>query len=161
VVLLSAGEVTAVGTAEEVMGRPDLRPAVETFEGGAVIDTKVAEHDMQYDLATLAFDGGTLTVTNVDALVGEPVRVRIRARDVSIALERPRRISIQNVLGGRVAAVGPERGGIVDVSIAVGATTLRSRITARAARQLGLAPGIEVYALVKAVSLDRRGSGAA
>ncbi|HLQ02950.1 MAG TPA: molybdenum ABC transporter ATP-binding protein, partial [Burkholderiales bacterium] len=109
IVLLSAGEVAAVGTAEEVMGRTDLRPAAGTFEGGAVIDARVVEQDMQYDLTTLAFDGGTLTVTDVDALVGEPVRVRIRARDVSIALERPQRISIQNVLGGRIAAVGPER----------------------------------------------------
>jgi len=160
VVLMSAGEVAAVGTAEEVMGRTDLRPAAGTFEGGAVIDARVVEQDMQYDLATLAFDGGTLTVTDVDALVGEPVRVRMRARDVSIALERPQRISIQNVLGGRITVVGPERGGVVDVSIAIGATTLRSRITARAAWQLGLAPGLQAYALVKAVSLDRHGAGA-
>src|SRR6267142_2493742 len=157
VVLLSAGEVAAIGAAEEVLGRPDL--STSAFEGGAVIDARVVEQDMQYDLATLAFDGGTLTVTSVDALIGEPVRVRIRARDVSIALERPQRISIQNVLAGKIAAVGDERSGIVDVSIGVGATTLRSRITARAARQLGLAPGLAVYALVKAVSLDRRGAG--
>ena len=158
VVLLSAGEVVAIGPAEEIMGRTDLRPAAGTFEGGAVIDARVTEQDMEYDLATLAFDGGTLTATNVDALVGEPVRVRIRARDVSIALERPQRISIQNVLEGRIAEVGPGRGGIVDISIAVGAVTLRSRITARAARQLDLSPGLEVYALVKAVSLDRSGA---
>jgi len=157
VVLVSAGEVAAIGAAEEVLGRPEL--STSAFEGGAVIDARVVEQDMQYDLATLAFDGGTLTVTNVDALIGEPVRVRIRARDVSIALERPQRISIQNVLGGRIAAVGDERSGVVDVSIGVGATILRSRITARAARQLGLAPGLAVYALVKAVSLDRRGAG--
>src|SRR6267154_1408170 len=157
VVLVSAGEVAAIGAPEEVLGRPDLRTSA--FEGGAVIDAKVIEQDMQYELATLAFDGGTLTATNVDALIGEPVRVRIRARDVSIALERPQRISIQNVLAGRITAVGDERSGIVDVSIGIGATTLRSRITARAARQLGLTPGLEVYALVKAVSLDRRGAG--
>lgn len=161
VVLLSSGEVTAVGTTEEVMGRPDLRPVGGTFEGGAVIDARVIDQDVQYDLATLAFDGGTLTATNVDALIGEPVRVRIRARDVSIALERPQHISIQNVLGGKIAAVGVEHGGVVDVSIAVGTVTLRSRITVRALRQLGLAPGLDVYALIKAVSLDRSGGSAA
>src|SRR5882724_2080331 len=156
VVLMSAGSVLAVGPAEDVMGRPDLRPGEGAFEGGAVIDARVVEHDMEHDLATLAFEGGTLAATNVDALIGEPVRVRIRARDVSIALERPLRISIQNVLEGTVAAVGDERNGVVDVTITVGATRLRSRITARAAVQLGLAPGLDVYALVKAVSLDRR-----
>ena len=160
VVLMSAGSVLAVGSAEDVMGRPDLRPGEGAFEGGAVIDARVIEQNMEHDLATLVFDGGTLTATNVDALIGEPVRVRIRARDVSIALERPRRISIQNVLEGTIADIGTERSGIVDVTISVGATTLRSRITARAVEQLGLSPGLDVYALVKAVSLDRRGASA-
>ena len=159
VVLLSAGQVTAVGTAEEIMGRPDLRPAAGTFEGGAVIDARVVGQDMEYDLATLAFDGGTLTATNIDALIGEPVRVRIRARDVSIALKRPEAISIQNILEGTVRELSSGRGGEVDVAIAVGGVVLRARVTQRAVDRLGLTPGIAVHALVKAVSLARAGSG--
>jgi molybdate transport system ATP-binding protein len=157
VVVVSAGEVTAVGKAEEVMGRSDLRTSV--FEGGAVIDAKVIAQDVRHDLATLAFDGGTLTATKVDALIGEPVRVRIRARDVSIALKRPEAISIQNILEGTVREVSSERGGEVDVAIAVGGVLLRARVTQRAADRLGLAPGLAVHALVKAVSLARAGSG--
>jgi len=156
VVLMSSGKVVAVGDVEDVMGRPDLRPTGAVFEGGAVIDARVVEQDLRYELATLAFDGGTLTVTNVDALVGEPVRVRIRARDVSIALERPHGISIQNILQGEVTGIGAGQAGIVDVSIAVGTAVVRSRITRRAAEQLALAPGMRVHALIKAVSLDRR-----
>ncbi len=158
VVLMSAGGVLAVGPAEDVMGRPDLRTGEGAFEGGAVLDARVVEQDMEHDLATLAFEGGTLTSTNVDALIGEPVRVRIRARDVSIALERPRRISIQNVIEGTIAEVAAGRNGIVDIVIAVGASTLRSRVTRRAVEQLGLKKGLSVYALVKAVSLSRPGA---
>jgi len=156
VVLMSAGGVLAVGPAEDVMGRTDLRPGQGTFEGGAVIDARVVEQDVENDLATLAFDGGTLTATNVDALIGEPVRVRIRARDVSIALERPRRISIRNILEGRVSGIF-NANGTADVAITVGGITLRSRVTRRAAEELGLAQGLTVYALVKAVSLSRSG----
>ena len=156
VVLMAAGKVVAAGDVEDVMGRPDLRPAGGMFEGGAVIDTRVTAQDMQYDLATLAFDGGTLAVTNLDALVGEPVRVRVRARDVSIALLPPERISIQNVLHGKITDLSPERSGIVDVTIRVGSAVLRSRVTRRAVDQLSLAPDLAVYALIKAVSLDRR-----
>jgi len=153
VVLLSEGKTVAVGEVEEIMGRPDLRSAGGAFEGGAIVDAKVIAQDTEYNLATLAFDGGTLLVANVDDLIGELVRVRIRARDVSIALERPQRISIQNVLHGKVSAIHTDASGIVDVSIVVGAVTLRSRVTRRAVEQLALAPGLEVYALVKAVSL--------
>jgi len=161
VVMMSSGEVVAAGPAEEVMGRTDMRTASGTFEGGAIIEGRVASQDMDYDLAEIEFDGGTLAVANVDALIGERVRVRIRARDVSIALDRPRNISIQNVLAGTVSGVGPERGGAVDVSIAVGSAILRSRITLRSAQQLGLGPGRAVFALVKAVSLSRGTFGGA
>lgn len=159
VVLMAAGAALAVGSVEQVMGRPDLRAAAGTFEGGAVIEARVAAQDMEYDLATVTFAGGTLTVTDLDALVGEPVRVRIRARDVSVALTRPDRISVQNVLPATITQIGAPRGGVIDVTLDVGgATLLRARITRRAAEQLRLAPGLAVFALIKAVSLDRHGA---
>ena len=157
VVLLASGRVVASGSVEEVMGRPDLRPASGVFEGGAVIETHVIGVDLDDGLATLGFDGGTLTVGNFDAQAGERVRVRVRAREVSIALEPPQHISIQNILRGSVIAIDEPRDSSVVIVIAVGAVTLRARITRRAVRQLALAPGMDVYALIKAVSLDRHG----
>jgi molybdate transport system ATP-binding protein len=62
------------------------------------------------------------------------------------------------VFEGTVIEISTGASGIVDVAISVGSTTLRSRITRRAAEQLGLARGSTVYALVKAVSLSRAGS---
>lgn len=157
VVLLAAGRVVANGSVEEVMGRPDLRPASGLFEGGAVIETHVTGIDSEDGLATLGFEGGMLTVGNFDTHVGERVRVRIRAREVSIALEPPQHISIQNILRGKVLQVDTLRGSSVIVTITVGTATLRARITRRSARQLALAPGLQVYALIKSVSLDRSG----
>lgn len=156
VVLLASGRVVASGTVEEVMGRPDLRPATGVFEGGAVIETRVIGVDFDDGLATLGFDGGTLTVGNFGAQTGERARVRIRAREVSIALEPPRHISIQNILRGRIIAIDTPRGSSVNVTIVVGSATLRSRVTRRSVQQLALVPGMEVYALIKAISLDRR-----
>ena len=157
VVLLAAGRVVASGSVEDVMGRPDLVPAAGGFEGGAVIEARVSGMDLEDGLVRLAFDGGMLTVGHFDARVGERVRVRIRAREVSIALEQPRQISIQNILRGKVSALDLQHGSSATVTIAVGAATLRARITQRAVRQLALAPGMEVYALVKAISLDQGG----
>ena len=155
VVLVASGHVVASGPVEEVMGRPDLGTESGVFEGGTVIEARVLGYDAADGLAELGFDGGTLTVGNVDAQVGESVRVRIRAREVSLALEQPQRISIQNVLHGVVATVDDAQGSSVNVEITVGTVRLRSRITRRAVRQLALAPGMSVYALIKAVSLDR------
>jgi molybdate transport system ATP-binding protein len=158
VVLLAAGKTVATGDVEEIMGRPDLLPGSGMFEGGAIVDATVVRLDAEYGLATLVFSGGELTVANSDLVIGANVRVRIRARDVSIALDPPQRISIQNVLSGEITALGKRQGAVVDVSIVVGVVTLRARVTQRAVEQLALVPGARVYALIKAVSLDRRGT---
>jgi molybdate transport system ATP-binding protein len=157
VVLLASGKVVAVGPVEEVMGRPDLGSAGEIFQGGAIIDCRAIAHDPEYALTTLEFDGGTLSVAGASVRIGEAVRVRIRARDVSLALERPRDISVQNVLPAAITEIGTARDGVVRVGLRIGGTTLRARVTRRAAEQLHLAAGVPVYALIKAVSLDRHG----
>jgi molybdate transport system ATP-binding protein len=158
-VLVSDGRIAAQGPTTEVLARTELRPLTGRYEAGAVIDTRVARHDEAFGLTVLAFADGELVLPNVDALIGEPVRARIRARDVSLALERPRALSVQNVLEAAIVAMSEEFGAIVDVELRVGATPLTARITRKAAVELDLAPGKRVFALVKAVSIDRRSVG--
>jgi molybdate transport system ATP-binding protein len=158
-VLLSDGKVAAQGAFTDLMRRRDLAPLTGRFEAGAVIEARVAAQDEAFGLATLAFEGGTLVVPNVDALPGEPVRVRIRARDVALAAEPPRAASFQNVLPGTVAAIGADFGALVEVTVSLGATAIVARVTRKAVSDLGLAPGRPVFALVKAVSIDRHAVG--
>jgi molybdate transport system ATP-binding protein len=159
VVVLSDGKCLAVGDVDEVMGRLDLRPATGRYEAGSVIDTRVSAHDADDQLTTLAFDGGDLIVPHLDAAIGERVRARIRARDVSLSVRKPVEISILNVLLARVVAIDHETGPIVDVQLAVSGATLVARITRRSFRRLGIHAGQELYALIKAVSFDQRSVG--
>ena len=159
VVLLSDGTCLAVGDADDVMGRLDLRPATGRYEAGSLIETHVALHDPDDRLTTLAFDGGRLVVPHLDAAIGQRVRARIRARDVALAIEPPAGLSILNVLPARVRSVDAEGGAIVEVQLGIGSATLNARITRRSVRLLGIHAGQDVYALVKAVSFDRRSVG--
>jgi molybdate transport system ATP-binding protein len=159
VVVLSDGKCLAVGAVDDVMGQVDLKPATGRYEAGSVLDTRVAAHDSEDHLTTLAFDGGVLIVPHLEASIGERVRARIRARDVSLSLRKPSEISILNVLSARVTAIFDETGPIVDLQLAVGGATLVARITRRSFRQLGIRNGQEIYALVKAVSFDQRSVG--
>jgi molybdate transport system ATP-binding protein len=158
-VLVSEGRVVASGTVPEIMNRLDLKPLTGRFEAGAVLDTVVAAQDLEYGMARLAFAGGDLHAAGVDALAGERVRVRIRARDVALATERPSHLSIRNVLAGRIAEIGPRTGSEVDVRVVVGDVTLLARVTRLSLDELGLAEGVAVYALVKSVAIDRRSVG--
>ena len=158
-VLVADGGTIAEGSVTEVLGRADLRPHTGRFEAGAVIDARVARHDEAYGLTVLAFDGGELVVPNVDALPGAPVRARVRARDVALALERPGGTTFQNVIEATIEGFTEEFGAIVDVRLAAGHARLVSRITRQSRERLRLAPGMRVYALVKAVAIDRRSVG--
>jgi molybdate transport system ATP-binding protein len=159
VVLLADGKALAYGPVDEVMGRIDLRPHTGRYESGSVIETVVASHDLTYGLTKLRFDGGELIVPNVEALGGERVRVRIRARDVSLATTRPAGLSVLNVLPASLVAISASEGPIVEVQLQIGQATLLARITRKSLRELALRDGQRVYALIKAVSLDRRSGG--
>lgn len=158
-VLMADGRAVAEGPVAELLNRPEFAGHTGRFEAGAVVETRVARHDERFDLSVLAFEGGELVVPNVGALIGETVRARIRARDVSLALTRPSGITIQNVLAASVVSVGGEFGAIVDVGLRVGRTPLVARVTRKAAFELGLVPGMALFAMVKAVSIDRRSVG--
>jgi molybdate transport system ATP-binding protein len=158
-VLVSDGRVVATGAVASIMNRLDLKPMTGRFEAGAVIDTRVVAQDLEYSMTRLAFDGGELQATGVDALVGERVRVRVRARDVSLATERPREVSIRNVLEGTIVEIGPRNSPEVDLRIVVGGVTLLARVTRLSLDQLRLAEGAPVFALIKSVAIDRRSVG--
>ena len=137
VVVLSDGKCLAVGDVDEVMGRLDLQAVTGRYEAGSVLDTRVRAHDGEDQLTTLDFDGGQLVVPHLDAPIGERVRARIRARDVSLAIQKPGEISILNVLPAQVTAIDDDTGPVVDLQLAVGNITLVARITRRSFRELG------------------------
>jgi molybdate transport system ATP-binding protein len=158
VVLMSDGRVAATGSVEEVLGRRDLRPLTGIYEAGSVIHARVLGHDERFALTQLAFADRTLLVGRLDLPVGAAVRLRIAARDVSLATTPPQGISILNILSGSVVEVVPDRDSHMDVLVDVG-ERLWARVTRRSAADLGLAPGQPIHALIKAVAVDRRNLG--
>ena len=159
VVILSDGECMAVGEVDDVMGRLDLKPYTGRYEAGSIVESVVASHDAEFRLTTLRFSGGELVVPHLDAAIGERVRARVRARDVSLAIERPHGLSILNVLRARIAAIADESGAVVDLQLAIGEAHLIARVTRRSRTELVLREGQEVFALIKAVSFDQRSTG--
>ncbi|WP_119165445.1 molybdenum ABC transporter ATP-binding protein [Algihabitans albus] len=158
-ILISDGQVVANGPLEDLTSRLDLRPLTGRYEAGAVIVANLARHDFDDDLSELDFAGGRLVVPRLDAPAGTELRLRIRARDVALSRDRPEGLSIQNIFPARVMDLSDEGGAQVDVRLDVGGAPLWARITGRARRQLELAPGSSVYALVKSAAIDRHALG--
>ncbi|TMJ65607.1 MAG: molybdenum ABC transporter ATP-binding protein [Alphaproteobacteria bacterium] len=156
IVLISAGRVHAVGPVQEVMGRAELYPLAGRFEAGAVLGVRITAHDPRWNLTQLTGDFGNLTVPRLDAPVGAALRVRIRARDVILAVTRPTGISALNVLAAEVERLVPIEEGALEVQLRLGGERLLARVTRRSGAALGLAAGREVFAVIKTVAIDRR-----
>jgi molybdate transport system ATP-binding protein len=156
IVLISAGRVHTVGPVQKVMGRAELYPLAGRFEAGAVLGVRVAAHDQRWSLTQLTGEFGTLTVPRLDAPVGTALRVRIRARDVILAVTRPAGISALNVLAAEIERLVPIEEGALEVQLRLGGERLLARVTRRSGEALGLAVGREVFAVIKTVAIDRR-----
>jgi len=162
VAIVAEGRIAASGPIEEILGRRDLRALTGFYEAGAVLRAEVAGHDAAFGLTELTFAGGKLRIARIELPIGTAVRARIRARDVSVALSAPRDISILNLLPARIVNIGDGDGPHVDVQLALdakGTSLIWARVTGRSLHDLGLAKGREVFALIKAVAVDRQSIG--
>jgi molybdate transport system ATP-binding protein len=154
-VVLDQGRVIASGGLTDTLSRLDL-PVRLGEDAGVVIDARIGSIDSQWHLARMDFDGGHLWTRDSQLPVGTVARVRILARDVSLARDEPGRSSIQNVLRGRINGIAADDApGLVLVRVTVGTTAILARVTRRSLAELGLQDGDEVWVQVKSVALAR------
>ena len=152
-VVLERGRVKTAGPVAEVLSA--VTPALSLGDdAGALLEGHVAENDAQWHLSRVAFPGGSVWLRDAGLSVGRKVRIRILARDISVATQEPRHTSIQNLLACVVDSLSADtHPSQALVRLRCGPSLLLARITQRAAQALALQPGQAVWAQVKSVAL--------
>jgi len=152
-VLMDDGRVQAQGSTPELIVRLDL-PLAQGDAAAAVIEGTVEHCDARDHIVTVGFAGGQLLLVSPTARTpGQVLRLRVQARDVSLALAAPSDSSILNVLPATVAEIRTDSPGQCMVALDTGPTRLLARVTQRSASALGLAPGQAVFAQVKGIAV--------
>ncbi len=154
VVLLDGGRVIASGEAVDIMARLDT-PLTRSDMAGALIVGTINGHDPENHLTYADFHGGNLALPYHDAPIGQPVRLRILARDVSITTEKQIATSILNILPVTVQALSDDNPGQVMVALDAGGVRILARVTRKSIATLQLEPGRAVYAQIKSVAVLR------
>lgn len=152
-VVLNQGRVLASGPVATVMSRLDL-PASQEDDAGVVLEATVAGRDAEWHLLRAEVPGGSLWVQDNGVAIGRKLRLRVLARDVSLALSRADDVSFLNLLPATVRAIGA--GGHPAARLAqidIGGTLLLARLTARSVHALDLQPGKQVWAQLKSVAV--------
>jgi molybdate transport system ATP-binding protein len=152
VVLMESGRTAAQGDVGEMSMHAGVRSIVGADAVGAIIDGTVLGVDRS-GLMRVSLGHGELKVEAVNVPVGAKLRVQLLARDIIVATRAPEYLSVRNSLTGVIAAVTSDDEYSDLVAIDIGGTLIMARVTKAAAGELGLRPGLIVWALVKAVSL--------
>ena len=155
IVLLSEGKALASGPIGETLARLDL-PLAMGDDAGVVIEGRVTHYDSNYQLLTLQLPDSQLTVRVAHAplTIGKTLRFKVQARDVSLSLQAGEHSSILNrlpvTLRGEIAA---DNSAHILVRLDAAGTPLLARITRFSRDLLGLHPGQQLWAQIKAVAV--------
>ncbi|MBV1931755.1 MAG: molybdenum ABC transporter ATP-binding protein [Porticoccaceae bacterium] len=152
-ILLDEGRVQAAGELNALLTDPQL-PLAHFEDAAAVLNASVVGHDKEFHLTSLAFKSGQVSVSYNGLPIDHKARLRVCARDVSLALIPPQQISISNSFPVRIVSIDPDRDpSQMLVRCDVGGQSLLARITRRSVHILDIKPDKIVYAQVKSVAL--------
>ncbi len=159
ILVFADGRIRAAGPARDILARLDL-PLARDKEASSFLDGQVLAYDPAYELLHVQVPGARLWVPGAPRPTGARARVRIQARDVSIAIGVPGASSILNVLPARILEMGASEGPRLLVKLGLGpragtdaAAFILARITRQSRDRLDLAVGQQVHAQIKAVAL--------
>lgn len=152
ILYMQAGSITAQGAVSTMLTRLDL-PLAQGPDAEAVLDGRVMGHHEADLLTHVSTAAGDILLAQQTLPLNSPLRLRIAARDVSLALSRPADSSILNILPCTVAELSESEAGQCLVRLNASGCILLARITRRSARKLGLKPQMTVFAQIKSVAL--------
>ncbi|MGL6241553.1 molybdenum ABC transporter ATP-binding protein [Pseudomonas sp.] len=155
IVLLNNGKALASGPIGETLARLDL-PLALGDDAGVVIEGHVSAYDPHYQLLTLQLPDTDLSirVTHAPMTQGHALRCKVQARDVSLSLQGDGQSSILNRLPVTVISeIGADNAAHVLIRLNAAGTPLLARITRYSRDQLGVHPGQQLWAQIKAVAV--------
>jgi molybdate transport system ATP-binding protein len=152
-VLLERGQLKAVGPIQSIFANASWLTDLGQ-EPSALLPAQISERDLDWGLAKAQFNTGGVWFRDPGLPTGSRVRLRILARDVSIALSEPQLTSIQNILPAQVLWIQSDAHPSQSlVRLQTHGLPLWAKVTTRAVHTLGLQAGQHVWAQLKSVAL--------
>ncbi|MBI2720254.1 MAG: molybdenum ABC transporter ATP-binding protein [Rhizobiales bacterium] len=158
IVVIAAGKVAAAGEAGDILQRLELLPPDQRREAGSLIEMTVVSHDPQFDMTRLASAAGEAYLPGKAGNPGDGIRVRIRAHDVIVATAEPRGLSALNIFRGVIAAIHQAGPTSLSIRIDCHGAEILAAVTRKSGATLGLAEGLAVHVIVKALSVEAAGA---
>ena len=157
-VLIENGKTLGSGNINTMLTRTDL-PLAYRDEACSILSAKIIEHDNPYHLSILETEAGTIQINQLEKPIGAEVKLRILAKDVSIALSHSTETSISNLFPVKIVDITEnEPRGLALLTLCRGNDKLLSQVTIKSVDKLKLKNKMQaketVFAQVKSVVLS-------
>ncbi len=154
-VLMNGGQISGYGPIQQVLG--SIETVLSSGDAAfSVLEGKIAKQDLPSLTTVRSSCGIDLQIPEAGgaSVLGRRVRLRIRARDVSLCLEQPKGSSILNILPAIISDMStqPHEGSRI-IKLDVAGEQLLSKVSEYSVQQLNLHKGLPVYAQIKSAAL--------
>jgi molybdate transport system ATP-binding protein len=105
-VILHEGRMASAGPAAQILSDVSLSTFLEGVHAGSVLEGEVKRHDIDWLLSEVDVSGQRVTVPAMLYPVGSKVRLKVRARDITLHRSVPEDTSCSNHLRGRIMLAG-------------------------------------------------------
>lgn len=149
VVILHEGRLASAGPAAQILSDVSLSTFLEGVHAGSVLEGEVKRHDIEWLLSEVDVSGQRVTVPAMLHAVGSKVRLKLRARDLTLHREPPVDTSCSNHLRGRITQImlAGEHGTYGAVGIELD--------RALDAASLQVQPGVQLWAMLTRKSIQQ------
>ena len=152
IIVMEQGNIRFDGHLHEALVSPES-PLAKADDAAAVLDGMVTKQEKEFQLSTIQTANGNNIIVPGKAKVGQQVRVRIQASNISLCKTAISDSSILNIIKGTISAIVDESESHVLLQINSKNDLLLARITQKSYQQLELGIGQTIYMQIKAVSI--------
>jgi len=152
IIVIEQGRIQFDGGLHEALVSPES-PLAKADDAAAVLDGIITKQEKEFQLSTIQTANGNNIIAPSMAEIGQSVRVRIQASNISLCKTAISDSSILNIIEGTISAIVDESGSHVLLQINSKNDLLLARITQKSHQHLELAIGQTIYMQIKAVSI--------
>ncbi|MTI09807.1 molybdenum ABC transporter ATP-binding protein [Curvivirga aplysinae] len=153
-ILINNGKILGSGSPQDMMTNPKYADQLDGFDAGNLLNVVVKSHDHEFGLTNLEFSGGIIPVPLIKDEVGSFIRLRIRARDITLATSIPTGISTLIRLPATVNYITDVNQTHSYVHVTCGTEVMIIHLTRKSIQSLGIEKNKPIFCLVKSVTLE-------
>ena len=150
--VMEQGRVQFNGNIHDALVSPKS-PLARADNAAAIIEGNVSKQEKDFQLSTVHTGNGTTLQVPGILPIGQRVRLRVQASDISLSKTAAPDSSILNIIAGVVSGVIEMQVAYVLLQLDVNGDILLARISRKSYQSLQLSAGLKVFLQIKAVSI--------